>query len=466
MSIEADAGQWAQRMFGHCELSDARCTDRLVHTMRLLAQHGGGSISQACAKDAAAMQGGYRLLRNSKMSVQAMSEAGFAATVQQLVRGRRTLAIEDSSVLTYSHSVAEELGDTGGREESQNKGLWSHNTLLVDADSGMTHGLVAQTLWCRDQQPRGKRHQRHEKLPQEKESFKWSLHAQQMRERLGEHRDEVITVSDRESDVFAYLWDKHQHRERFIVRAAQDRALVDSDERLFETVLTSSVRGQMQVSVPQRGGRVAREATLSLRAAAVVLKAPPRQGIDAQAQVPVNAILAEELDVDPAKALCWLLLTSEPIQTPQQLQEALRFYAMRWRIEEFHKAWKSGAQVEQMRMQSKETLERMVVMLAFVAVRLLQLRETLDHAEAAALPCTQVLSDTEWKVLWVSSAKKPTAYPKSAPTLRWAYQSVAKLGGFYDSKRTGRASWAAMYEGWMRLQDQVRVATALQHQPL
>jgi len=466
MPVEPNAGEWAQRLFGECQLLDARRTQRLVDTMSLLGQCGGGSISKACAQQAAAMQGGYRLLRNPKMSVQAMSEAGFAATVQQLVVGRRTLAIEDSSLLSYSHSVAEELGDTGGRQESQNKGMWAHTTLLVDADSGMTHGLVAQTLWCRDQEPRGKRQQRHERHPQEKESFKWSLQAQQIRERLGEHRGDVITVSDRESDVFAYLYDKHRHAERFIVRAAQDRALVDSDERLFETVLTSPVRGQMKVSVPQRGGRPAREATLSLRSAAVVLKAPPRQGIDAQAQVPLNAMMAEELDVDPSDALCWLLLTSEPIQTSQQLEEVLGFYAMRWRIEEFHKAWKSGARVEKMRMQSKETLERMVVMLAFVAVRLLQLRETLDNAEAAALPCTQVLSETEWKVLWVSIATKPKAYPKITPTLKWAYQAVAKLGGFYDSKRTGRASWAAMYEGWMRLQDQVRVITALQHQPL
>lgn len=459
MSVETNARDWAQRLFGHCQLSDARRTQRLVHTMARLGEHGGGSLSQACV-DAAAIQGAYRQLRHPKTDAQAMSEAGFAATVQRLVVGRRTLAIEDSSVLTYSHSVAEELGDTGGPRDSRQKGLWSHNTLLVDADSGITHGLIAQSLWCRDEKARSPRR---EKDPQEKESFKWSRHAQQMRERLGEHHDEVITVSDRESDVFAYLWDKHQHGERFIVRAAQDRALADSDTRLIETILTSPLRGQLQVSLPQRGGRVAREARLSLRAAAVVLKAP-RQSIDAQGEVAVNAILAEELH--SGAPLCWLLLTSEPIDTEQQLQEALRFYALRWRIEEFHKAWKSGAQVEQMRMQSRATLERMVVMLAFVAVRLLQLRETLDHVDAAALPCTQVLSDTEWKVLWVSSAKKPTAYPKNVPTLRWAYQSVARLGGFHDSKRTGRAGWGAMYEGWMRLQDQVRVVTALQHHPL
>ena len=48
---------------------------------------------------------------------------------------------------------------------------------------------------------------------------------------------------------------------------------------------------------------------------------------------------------------------------------------MRWRVEEFHKAWKSGAGVEQRRMRGADNLERIAVVLAFVAVRLLQLRE-------------------------------------------------------------------------------------------
>jgi hypothetical protein len=65
-------------------------------------------------------------------------------------------------------------------------------------------------------------------------------------------------------------------------------------------------------------------------------------------------------------------------------------------------------------------------------------------------------------VLWVTSTKKPKALPKSVPSLRWAYQAVAALGGFYDSKRTGRASWATMYEGWTLLQGHVRAVTAMQ----
>ena len=48
--------------------------------------------------------------------------------------------------------------------------------------------------------------------------------------------------------------------------------------------------------------------------------------------------------------------------------------------------------------------------------------------------------------------------------MKWAYQSLAKLGGFNDSKRTGMASWTTIWEGWDDLQAQVkgyRLAKAL-----
>lgn len=459
MGLQTDPMGWAQTMFGECELADKRLTRRLVHTMAQLARQGGGSINRACAANAAARQGGYRLLRNSQVSISAMNEAGFAAAAQRIEPRHRILAIEDSSELSYSHAVAEELGDTGGKEGIAVSGLWAHNTLMVDAENGMTLGLIAQTLWSRDKAERGKKHARRNKRPEEKESAKWSAHAQQMRERLGARMAQVITVSDRESDVFAYLSDKNDHEERFIVRAAQDRTLLESDTRLFETLLMSPKRGVMQIRVPQRGDRKARTARLSLRAQAVELAAPKRKGIAAEASVPVNVVLAHEESGAADLPLCWILLTSEPIETVEQVQEVLKFYAIRWRIEEFHKAWKSGAQVERMRMQSRETLERMIVMLAFIAVRLLQLREVLDHPEAEKRVCTEVLSEAQWKTLWVSSTGKPTL-PSRAPTLRWAYESVAKLGGFTNSKHTGRAGWAAMYEGWRRLEDHVALLSA------
>jgi Transposase DNA-binding len=170
--LQTDPMGWAQTMFGECKLADKRLTRRLVHTMAQLARQGGGSINRACAANPAARQGGYRLLRNTQVSISAMNEAGSAAAAQRIEPQHRILAIEDSSELSYSHAVAEELGDTGGQEGIAVSGLWARNTLMVDAENGMTLGLIAQTLWSRDKAEHGKKHVRRNKRPEEKESAK------------------------------------------------------------------------------------------------------------------------------------------------------------------------------------------------------------------------------------------------------------------------------------------------------
>ena len=42
--------------------------------------------------------------------------------------------------------------------------------------------------------------------------------------------------------------------------------------------------------------------------------------------------------------------------------------------------------------------------------------------------------------------------PKQAPSLRWAYLTLGRLGGWHDSKRNGRVGWEALWEGWFKLQ--------------
>lgn len=64
------------------------------------------------------------------------------------------------------------------------------------------------------------------------------------------------------------------------------------------------------------------------------------------------------------------------------------------------------------------------------------------------------LGADEWRILWVlTEHKKPL--PDRPPSARWAYRALAKLGGFTDTKRTGRAGWATLWRGWFRLQERL-----------
>ena len=86
---------------------------------------------------------------------------------------------------------------------------------------------------------------------------------------------------------------------------------------------------------------------MHLRSVRLELQAP--QG-GRRAPLTVNAILAEEVDAPPnVEALRWVLLTTEPVASAQEARQGVRYYELRWRIEDYHKAWKSGVGVERQR---------------------------------------------------------------------------------------------------------------------
>lgn len=118
-------------------------------------------------------------------------------------------------------------------------------------------------------------------------------------------------------------------------------------------------------------------------------------------------------------------------------------------IEEYHKVWKTeGTGVEELRVQSKDNLDRLATIYAFLAVRIFQLKFANEQIEDVS--CEKILSSRAWKLLWLKRVKTPL--PKEVPTAKWAYEHLARLGGWKDSKRNGRASVKTLWEGWLKLQ--------------
>jgi hypothetical protein len=254
-------------------------------------------------------------------------------------------------------------------------------------------------------------------------------------------------VCDREADIIEYLRYKTAEQQRFIVRSMQSRCIEQSDDKLYRFSSGLKSAGERIVHVPQKGGRKAREVVCDIRFAPISVKTPANKRGDSLA---LHYVGCQEQGTN--SGLCWHLLTSEPVTSAEQAQQVLEHYKRRWLIEDFHKSWKTGGtQVEDLRMQSKANLERMIVVLAFIAVRIQQLRYLGRNAdEAKKIPCERILSSIAWKVLWLKTEKsKP---PSNIPNLHWAYQRLGKLAGWNDSKRTGIVGWERLWEGWFKLQ--------------
>jgi len=117
---------------------------------------------------------------------------------------------------------------------------------------------------------------------------------------------------------------------------------------------------------------------------------------------------------------------------------------------------------ESFRLQARQNLEKIIVITAFIAIRLLQLRELVGNKEQAkSVSCEPNFNSLEWKLMW--SKTETNVLPKQPPSL---YYALAKLDRWYDSKGTGIVGWEAIWDGWFTLTKLLEGAIFMQKQQL
>lgn len=105
------------------------------------------------------------------------------------------------------------------------------------------------------------------------------------------------------------------------------------------------------------------------------------------------------------KQLDWLLLTNHPIDTLEDVRTVVFGYTQRWRIEHFHRAWKSGVcNVEGNQLRARAHVIRWATVLAAVAIR----AERIKHLsrERPTEPATVEFSAIELEALILLALSK------------------------------------------------------------
>lgn len=458
MSFTSDGRSWAEETFGRCELGDPRRVRRLIDFSARLSENPSGSISKVCGGNEAAQEGAYKLIENDAVRPDGIEEGVSASTAARVGDCEVCLAIQDTTAVSFSHSIAEGLKENGCPT-----GYLVHSTLMVDASSREPLGLLDQERWIREEKSkRPNADTRKVRSYENKESFKWARASSRIEQRL-KSMSNVVTVCDREADIFEFLQFQTSRGHRFVVRATQDRRLEAADGHLWSRVSEQPVLGTRQVTIAQRGAqrerwpqrvrpsRKGRVATVEVRAARVALLPPKRRKVEGATTVEVNAVyVSEAAPPEGTEGVSWMLLTTEPVSTFEQADTVVDYYSRRWLIEEFHKAWKSGCKIEERKLQALENLERMMVITAAVAVRILQLKALAEDGDEET-DCDRFLTTDEWQCLYaVIAPGKPLS--ETPPKASWAYYSLAKLAGWTDTKRTGRVGWQTLWDGWETLQ--------------
>jgi hypothetical protein len=190
-----------------------------------------------------------------------------------------------------------------------------------------------------------------------------------------------------------------------------------------------------RLAVPPGPNRQARSALIQIQFCAVVLDLRDVRTKTSH-RAPLWAVRAVEVETTPMgeKPIEWMLLTTYPVRTLEDAQLVLVGYTTRWRIEEFHKAWKTGAcRVEDTLLEDRDHIERWATIQASVAARLLRL--TYLSRTAPELPATVELSRPEIDA--VILLREPKGIRRGAtPSIDQITRWLADLGG-YTGKSSG-----------------------------
>ncbi len=146
----------------------------------------------------------------------------------------------------------------------------------------------------------------------------------------------------------------------------------------------------------------------------------------------------------------WRLWTTERVDDLETALWVIEIYRMRWQIEEVHLVLKSGCKVEELQFETAERTTKVVTLYSPVAVRIVQLR-TRARTEPES-PCTVVLEQEEWHVLYAAIRKQPPPPETDPPTLRQAVLWIGRLGGHLNRKGDGMPGVRTLWRGWRDLQ--------------
>jgi hypothetical protein len=458
------------------ELGDERLKKRFELLVETLVENPAGSIPEACGSWAAT-QAAYRFFDNEAVVPERLTQAMADAAAQRCQGLSRVLAVQDTTSLDFTGHA--DTAGLGPLENPHHHGLFVHSTLAVDPYGGVPLGVVSQEIWARDAPTLGKRQPRKEVPVEAKESARWLISLKKTQARLGA-RVRVLTVADREADVYELFVLAQQVEGDWLIRARHDRTLVGAEERLVATVTQQPVAAISTVDLPRTHEREARRATLEVRRAQVDLKPPERRKgaiaawwathpeaaplvPDVMGPLRVGVVLVTEVAPPPqVKPVSWLLLTNQPVETTEQALECVAMYRLRWLIERYHFVLKSGCQVEKLQLETAARLRRALVVYSEVAWRLLWL--TYEARVRPDAPCSTVVAALTWQLLWLKVC--PTLpLPVSPPDLRTTVRLVAQLGGFLARKGDGEPGVKTIWRGLRRLQDMEEGARLFQENP-
>lgn len=446
---------WASEEFGGARLGDRRLEARLVLMAEKMALRPTGTVT-GTFQTSAEREAAFRFLENASVSSRDVAFAAHAATLQRAQAYSFVYVPVDGSSLALTNVArSRDLGSIGARNKGA-QGLIVHSAMAVSPD-GTPLGMAGQTWWAR--LDRARRRKQHNAMAGE------TRHPVEL---IRDTHDLFATLApdvmpwfqlDRGYDAWPVLQLAAAHEMLVTVRASHNRIVRTSKREekqyLKDVIASAPVVGRYDLELPA-GDEKARIARMEVRVQEVTVELCV--GRKRREYVTMRAVRAQELGA--AKPLSWILLTTAAVDSFDAARAVIDGYATRWRIEEFHRAWKRGVcNVEDTQLRNRESIIKWATILASVASRAVRL--TYAARERPEAPASEEFSADELQAIGLLLPPKKKIRPKGEDSLAQVVRWVADLGGYTGKSSGGPPGATVIARGLARLESAVMVVRNL-----
>ncbi len=369
--------------------------------------------------------------------------------------------LHDTTEFSYRREKPEAIGitkainsgrDKAGRLRSHTVcGILMHSSLAVTTE-GVPLGLSAIKFWTR-KKFKGtaalKKKVNPTRVPiDKKESVRWLDNLKQSMELLSDP-GRCVHIGDRESDIYELFCAAQQVGTHFLVRTCVDRLAGDGDHTIADEMDEVAVKGLHRIEVRDSNGDPD-QAVLEIRYRKIRVLPP----IGKQKRYPaltLTVIHAEERGTPKnRKKIDWKLITDLPVQSRNEAIEKLDWYALRWKIEVFHKILKSGCRAEEAKLRTAQRLANLIAVYCILSWRVFWMT-MLNRSSPDASPA---LALTEAEIgLLDHLVKDKDQKLRRRRTLSHYLTKIARLGGYLARASDPPPGNTVMWRGLSRLTD-------------
>jgi hypothetical protein len=456
-----DAQDWVDREIAGCEFRDTRLADRFRKLLVQLGSATGQSIPLVC-QDWANTKAAYRFFSNDRISEADILAGHFRATCERMAATEDlVLVLHDTTEFSFQREAKEAIGitnrthsgrDSTGRVRSHTVcGILMHSSLVVTKE-GLPLGLAAIKFWTR-KKFKGtaalKKKVNPTRVPiDKKESIRWLENLRQSTELLDDP-GRCLHIGDRESDIYELFCQAQELGTHFLIRTCNDRLAGDGGCTVSMEMNEAAIKGVHRIEVRDRNGDPD-EAILEIKYRQIRILPP----IGKQSRYPALTLTVihatERGRPKNRKRIEWKLITDLPVQSRQDAIEKLEWYALRWKIEVFHKVLKSGCKAEESKLRTAQRLTNLISVFCILSWRIFWM--TMLNRSASTAPPTFALTALETDLL-DELVKDKDGQRHRRKTLSHYLIKVARLGGYLARANDPPPGNKVMWRGMSRLTD-------------